>query len=109
VEILLWLVPAAVVTTVTMLGVAWWGRERRDERKVGDRDAGARRLGAALERAGRRGGGYVVPRRGEDVSRGVALRAPRPRPVVLPGTGEAEQASPDATGESSGDHGRRAS
>ena len=31
VEILLWLVPAAVVTLVTMLWVGWWGREGRGE------------------------------------------------------------------------------
>ncbi|WP_141014003.1 hypothetical protein [Nocardioides sambongensis] len=108
-EILLWLAPAGIVTVVTMLWVAWWGRERRDERRPADRDAAARRLGAALERADRRGRGYAVPRRGPEVSHGVALRAPRPRPVVIPGEAEQDAARPDGTGEERGDRGRRAS
>jgi len=45
VEILLWLVPAAVVTVVAMLWVAWAGRDGRGEV---DRDVAAERLGRAL-------------------------------------------------------------
>lgn len=33
-EILLWLVPAGVVTVVAMLWAAWAGRPRRDDRAV---------------------------------------------------------------------------
>jgi hypothetical protein len=47
VEILLWLAPAAVVTLVAMVWVAWRGRERRVEV---DRDDAVRRLGEALSR-----------------------------------------------------------
>ena len=44
-EILLWLVPAAVVTVVAMLWVGWAGRDGRGEV---DRDVAAQRLGKAL-------------------------------------------------------------
>jgi hypothetical protein len=45
VEILLWLVPAAVVTVVAMLWVSWVSREGRGEV---DRDVAVERLGKAL-------------------------------------------------------------
>ncbi|WP_207010025.1 hypothetical protein [Nocardioides aromaticivorans] len=89
-EILLWLLPAAVATVVAMAWVAWWGREGRGEV---DRETAARRLGEALSREQRARPGYAVAPRPEDRSTGVALRPSKVRPVVLPG------ASPDAVGE----------
>jgi hypothetical protein len=83
VEILLWLVPPAVVTVVAMLWVAWLGRGRREI----DRDEALRRMGEALseERRTRRPTVYSarVPQR--DRSTGVAvrpsrLRGPEPEP-----------------------------
>ena len=44
-EILLWLVPAAVVTAAAMAWVSWIGRDGRGEV---DRDVAAQRLGKAL-------------------------------------------------------------
>lgn len=46
-EILLWLVPPAVVTVLAMAWVSWVGREGRGEV---DRDEAVRRLGVALEK-----------------------------------------------------------
>ncbi|TWH00018.1 hypothetical protein L615_002300000550 [Nocardioides sp. J9] len=80
-EILLWLAPAALATTVAMVWVAWWGREGRGEV---DRETAARRLGEALSREQRRRPGYAAPPRPEDRSSGVALRPSKLRPVVLP-------------------------
>ncbi|WP_188113259.1 hypothetical protein [Nocardioides humilatus] len=77
-DILLWLVPAAVVTLVTMLWVGWWGREGRGEV---DRETAARRLGEALSREQKRRPGYAVARRVPDRSTGVALR-PSKRPSL---------------------------
>jgi hypothetical protein len=71
VEILLWLVPAAVVTTVAMLVVGWVGRE---ERGRVDRETAARLLGEALASQPRRNPGYALPRRTPERSTGVALR-----------------------------------
>jgi hypothetical protein len=45
VEILLWLVPAVVVTVMTMVWVSWIGRDGRGEV---DRDVAVERLGKAL-------------------------------------------------------------
>jgi hypothetical protein len=81
VEVLFWLVPAGVVTLVTMLWVGWWGREGRGEV---DRETAARRLGEALSRERKRRPGYAVPRRTPDRSTGVALRPSKLRPTVLP-------------------------
>jgi hypothetical protein len=47
VEILLWLVPPAVVTVVAMLWVSWLGRERRGEV---DPEVAVRRLAQALQK-----------------------------------------------------------
>ena len=111
-EILLWLVPAAVVTLATMLWVAWWGR---DGRGVVDRETAARRLGEALSREPRRKPGYAVPRRAPDRSTGVALRPSRVRPVVLPPVTPPPDAEEPAThdgehdGEGKGGADRRAS
>lgn len=80
-EVLLWLVPAAVVTLTAMLWVAWWGRDGRGEV---DRDTAARRLGEALAREPRRRPGYAAPRRAPDRSTGVALRPSRRPPAGQP-------------------------
>ena len=107
-EILLWLVPAAVLTLASMVWVAWWGREGRGEV---DRETAARRLGEALTRERGPRPGYAVPPRKPDPHTGVALRASRMRPTVVPGaieqpqTSAAEQAA--APGEAEDD--RRAS
>jgi nitrogen fixation-related uncharacterized protein len=79
VEILLWLVPAAVVTVATMLWVGWWGRESRGEV---DRETAAKRLGEALSREPKRRPGYAAPRRAPETSTGVAVRRTA-RPVVV--------------------------
>lgn len=92
-EILLWLVPPAVVTLVAMAWVSWLGREGRG--KV-DRDVAVRRLGEALERTQAvpgRSPGHPADRpvRQPDRSTGIAVRpsrasAPRPAaPVARPG------------------------
>jgi cytochrome c-type biogenesis protein CcmH/NrfF len=75
VEILLWLVPTAVVTVVAMLWVAWLGREGRGEV---DRDVAVQRLSAALQRerpAVRRERPAAPP----DRSTGIAVRPSRAR------------------------------
>jgi hypothetical protein len=103
VEILFWLLPAAVVTLAAMAWVSWWGRESRGEV---DREAAARRLGEALAREERRRPGYAAPRRTPDRSTGVALRPSRARPVVIPGE---EQAAPAAADDEQAERDRRAS
>jgi hypothetical protein len=78
VEILLWLVPSAVVAVLAMLWVAWLGREGRGEV---DRDVAVRRLAGALEREPRQrrrpAPGYAAPRPERDRSTGVAVRPSR--------------------------------
>jgi hypothetical protein len=78
VEILLWLVPSAVVAVLAMLWVAWLGREGRGEV---DRDVAVRRLAGALEpdrrQARRPAPGYAAPRPEQDRSTGVAVRPSR--------------------------------
>lgn len=86
-EILFWLLPAAVATAVAMAWVGWWGREGRGEV---DRETAARRLGEALSREQRTRPGYAVAPRAEDRSTGVALRPSKVRPVVLPGAPQDE-------------------
>ncbi|GAA4808007.1 hypothetical protein ACFQ0K_02560 [Nocardioides caeni] len=81
-EVLFWLLPAAVVTMVAMVVVGWWGRDGRGEV---DRETAARRLGEALERDRGKRPGYAVPSRERERSSGIAIRASRSRPVVLPG------------------------
>lgn len=78
-EILLWLVPAAVVTVATMLWVGWWGREGRG---AVDRETAARLMGEALSREPKRRPGYAAPRRAPEQSTGVAVRRTA-RPVVV--------------------------
>lgn len=92
-EILFWLLPAAVLTLASMAWVAWWGREGRGEV---DRETAARRLGEALTREQRSRPGYAVPERAPERHTGVALRTSRARPVVLPG---AADETPDETPE----------
>ncbi|MCB0908260.1 MAG: hypothetical protein KDB63_14190 [Nocardioidaceae bacterium] len=88
-EILLWLAPAAVVTTVAMLWAAWAGRESH---RAIDPEQAAERLGRAL-RSGRpvRYAARPAPVAGDGGS--VALRPlrdrcpadqPEPQPVVWP-------------------------
>jgi len=72
VEILLWLVPPAVVTVLAMLWVGWWGREGRGEV---DRETAVRRMGEALGREPRVR--VVVRPQARERSTGVAVRAPR--------------------------------
>ena len=86
-EILFWLLPAAVLTLASMAWVAWWGREGRG---VVDRETAARRLGEALTREQRSRPGYAAPERAPERHTGVALRASQARPSVV--AEEAEEA-----------------
>lgn len=79
-EVLFWLLPAAVVTTVAMVAVGWWGREGRGEV---DRETAARRLGEALGRERGQRPGYAVPARPVDRSSGIAIRPSKARPLVV--------------------------
>ena len=81
-EILFWLLPAAVLTLASMAWVAWWGREGRGEV---DRETAARRLGEALTREQRSRPGYAAPERAPERHTGVALRASQSRPSVVAG------------------------
>ena len=113
-EILFWLLPAAVLTLASMAWVAWCGREGRGEV---DRETAARRLGEALTREQRSRPGYAAPERAPERHTGVALRASQSRPSVVVGeTAEepvvevADQAAADAPVESQDTTGdRRAS
>ena len=69
-EILLWLVPPAVVTLLAMAWVSWLGREGRGEV---DRDEAVRRMSKAMskEHPGTRHPRPVAPR---DRSTGIAVR-----------------------------------
>ncbi|WP_182523926.1 hypothetical protein [Nocardioides dongkuii] len=71
-EILLWLVPPAVVTAVAMCWVAWAGREA--PREI-DRDLAARRLERALQKD--RPVRYAARTPERDRSTGVAVRPSR--------------------------------
>ena len=70
-EILLWLVPAAVVTVLAMLWVSWLGRDGRGEV---DQEVAVARLAAALgrEHPGRRTVPPVPDPRPEHRHRGAA-------------------------------------
>ena len=72
-EILLWLVPPAVVTVVSMLWVGWIGREGRGEV---DREVAVRRLGEALSRRPQQPR-YSAKGRERDRSTGIAVRPSR--------------------------------
>ena len=82
-EILLWLVPAAVVTVATMLWVGWYGRAGRGQV---DRETAARRMGEALGREPRRRPGYAVPPRAPEAGTGVAVRRRADPPSATPPT-----------------------
>lgn len=82
-EILFWLLPAAVVTLAAMVGVGWWGRESRGAVSDAGREAAARRLGEALSREQVSRPGYAVPPRTPDRASGVAVRPSRVRPVIV--------------------------
>ncbi|GAA1931576.1 hypothetical protein GCM10009737_36930 [Nocardioides lentus] len=72
-EILLWLVPSAVVTGLAMLWVGWWGREGRGEV---DREVAVARMAQALRRESpARYAARPAPAR--DRSRGIAVRPSR--------------------------------
>lgn len=87
-EILFWLLPAAVVTLAAMAWVGWWGRESRGAVTDASREAAARRLGEALSREQTSHPGYAVPPRDRDRVSGVAVRPSKVRPVIVPGGGE---------------------
>ncbi|MCX6401000.1 MAG: hypothetical protein NTX33_13860 [Propionibacteriales bacterium] len=89
-EILFWLLPAAVVTLAAMVGVGWWGRESRGVVNDAGREAAARKLGEALSREQVSRPGYAVPPRTPDRASGVAVRPSKVRPVIV--TGPAEDA-----------------
>lgn len=72
VEILLWLVPPVVVTTLAMCWVGWVGRAGRGEV---DRDVATRRLQEALQHERPRR--YAAPAPARDRSTGVAVRPSR--------------------------------
>jgi hypothetical protein len=76
VEILLWLAPAALVTTAAMLWAVWAGRDRRrpDE---GDSEAAYARFAAAVQKPLPTRDQAVGPR-SRDVVSGVAVRRSRP-------------------------------
>lgn len=75
-EILLWLVPPAVVTALAMLWAAWAGRDRRPP-DAEDSDAAYERFAAALQRPHPTRGKGVGPAP-SDVAGGVAVRRSRP-------------------------------
>jgi hypothetical protein len=78
VEILAWLVPAAVVTCVAMLWATWAGRPQRDERaaRTSARDADHERFARAITRE-HPGARNPVPRPVRDRSTGIAVRPSR--------------------------------
>lgn len=71
VEILLWLVPSALVTLLAMLWVGWVGRERREP----DREELVRRLERGMNRPTALR--YAAPRPERDRSTGIAVRRSR--------------------------------
>jgi hypothetical protein len=70
VEILLWLVPPAVVTLLAMVWVSWLGREGRGEI---DREEAVRRLTKAMQKD-HPGARKPRPLRARDRSTGIAVR-----------------------------------
>ena len=79
-EILLWLVPAAVVTTVAMAWAAWAGRPRREQttRSGAAHERFARALAKPHPGAARTG---TLPPRVRDRSTGIAVRPSRRPPT----------------------------
>jgi hypothetical protein len=76
VEILLWLVPPAVVTLLAMAWVSWLGRAGRGEI---DREEAVRRLSAAMVKD-HPGSRLPRPARTRDRSTGIAVRPSARRP-----------------------------
>lgn len=74
VEILLWLLPSAVVALGAMVWVGWQGSESRGEV---DRDVAVRRLAAALEKEPGARRQRQRPPRPLDRSTGIAVRPTR--------------------------------
>lgn len=70
-EILFWLLPAVVATSVAMIGVAWFGREHREDLEP---EEAARRIGEALERQADREVPYAAERRTAEPGTGVKVR-----------------------------------
>ena len=87
-EILLWLVPPAVVALLAMAWVSWLGREGRGEV---DREEAVRRLSKAMAKEN------------------PGLRRPRPAPVRERSTGIAVRPSQSGPSSQSGQSRRRAS
>lgn len=77
-EILAWLVPAAVVTAVAMLWAAWAGRPRPDDRAVQAqrREVDHERFARAITKA-HPAAGKPRPTPARDRSTGVAVRPSR--------------------------------
>ena len=77
-EILLWLVPAAVVTSVAMLWATWAGRPQPDERaaRSSARDADQERFARAITRE-HPGARVPRPQPVRDRSTGIAVRPSR--------------------------------
>jgi hypothetical protein len=76
VEILLWLVPPAVVVTLAMVWATWAGRDRRPPDQD-DSEEAYERFAAALQKPHpTQGKGVAPPPR--DVVSGVAIRRSRP-------------------------------
>ena len=82
-EILLWLVPPAVVTVVAMLWVSWLGREGRGEV---DREVAVRRLAQALQKEPP-AHTSTRPTPTRDRSTGIAVRPSRSPGAGQPGSG----------------------
>ncbi len=84
-EILLWLVPAAVVTTVAMAWAAWAGRPRREQTTRSDaaHERFARALAKPHPGAARTA---ALPPRVRDRSTGIAVRPSRRPPAERPDT-----------------------
>lgn len=82
-EILLWLAPAAVVTTVAMAWAAWAGRPRREQTTRSDaaHERFARALAKPQPGATRPG---ALPPRVRDRSTGIAVRPSRRPPADHP-------------------------
>lgn len=108
-EILFWLLPAAVVTLAAMVGVGWWGRESRGVVDDAGREAAARKLGEALSREQVSRPGYAVPPRTPDRASGVAVRPSKVRPVIVPGSAEDTVEAPVASTDEQPTSDRRAS
>jgi hypothetical protein len=86
VEILLWLVPSAVVTIAAMAWVSWMGRDGRGEV---DRDLAVERLGKALAKE-LPPGARRTPPPARDRSTGIAVR---PSHGAAPGRDATRRAS----------------